>query len=121
MKHARADYDCIQPWPTRRPHVVKFEGETVTLDPHRELLTTMDGRHVGFDTIEPIIPDDEPVFLIRGQDLAAIPAAEAWCEAAAELGADPEIIATVRKHIELVREWQTEHSKVPDAPSDVLR
>lgn len=69
-----------------------------------------------------LIPDDEPVFLIRGQDRAAIPAAQAWCEVAEVIGADPGIVATVRRHIEVVRAWQAEHgAKVPDAPADVLR
>lgn len=68
-----------------------------------------------------LIPDDEPVLLIRGQDLAAIPAAEAWCEAAYDLGTDPELIDAVRRHIQLIREWQNDHAKVPDAPADVLR
>lgn len=110
MRHARRDYDAIQPWPTRRPHVGKKDGVTVT--------APVGHSGTGFD---PLIPDDEPVFLIRGQDLAAIPAAEAWCDAAERLGADAEIIATVRRHIEVVREWQAEHAKVPDAPADVLR
>lgn len=122
MKHARADYDCIQPWPTKRAHIAKQHGHTVNVpidDPGWAGIDAaaqlMSGR------VQPIIPDDEPVFLIRGQDLAAIPAAEAWCEAAHELGAEPEIIATVRRHIELVREWQQTHAKVPDAPAGVLR
>lgn len=111
MKHARADYDCIQPWPTKRPHIAKQDGETVYDPP----------IYRGKAPYGPIIPDDEPVFLIRGQDLAAIPAAEAWCEAAAALGADDEIIAAVRRHIEVVREWQLTHAKVPDAPAEALR
>lgn len=110
MKHARSDYDAIQPWPTQRPHVAKKDGQTVTAPAGHS------GTGYG-----PLIPDDEPVFLIRGQDRAAIPAAEAWCTAAEALGADPEIVAAVRRHIEVVREWQETHAKVPDAPADVLR
>jgi hypothetical protein len=65
-----------------------------------------------------LIPDDEPVFLIRGQDLAAIPAARAWCQAADDLGADPAIIQLVERHIERVHEWQMNRvGKVPDLPS----
>jgi hypothetical protein len=67
-----------------------------------------------------LIPADEPVFFIRGQDRAAIPAAEAWCVEAERLGADPAVVAAVRKHIEKVRDWQTKHgSKVPDMPSSL--
>ena len=113
MRHARADYDAIQPWPTKRPHYCKVDGE-------KRLLNGFEPGAA--DRAEPIIPDDEPVFLIRGQDRAAIPAAEAWCEAAEALGADQGIIDTVRRHIELVREWQATHpTKVPDAPADALR
>lgn len=69
-----------------------------------------------------LIPEDEPVFLIRGQDRAAVTAALAWCEEATRLGASSEIVATVRRHIARVIEWQAAgHSKVPDAPLDALR
>ena len=106
MKHARSDYDAIQPWPTKRPHYAKVDGEKRLLN--------------GFEPdAEPIIPDDEPVFLIRAQDRAAIPAAEAWCEAAEALGADAKIVQVVRDHIEVVRHWQESHpTKVPDLPSE---
>lgn len=114
MIHARSDYDAIQPWPTKRLHIAK------TIDGRTETMPSTWGKRDP-EGMQPVIPDDEPVFLIRGQDLAAIPAAEAWCEAASELGADPELIATVRRHIELVREWQQDHAKVPDAPAGVLR
>ncbi len=120
MKHARSDYDCIQPWPTKRPHFARDEGGEKALVPDEipdEDLEYMAAK----GTIQPIIPDDEPVFLIRGQDLAAIPAAEAWCEAAAALGADADIIDAVRRHIEVVRDWQQTHAKVPDAPAEALR
>lgn len=115
MIHARKDYDSIQPWPTKRPHYAKspFYGNETRLFPNAD-----DETGGG---VQPIIPDDEPVFLIRGQDLAAIPAAAAWCEAAERLGAEPELIETVRRHMDLVGEWQQDHAKVPDAPADVLR
>jgi len=68
-----------------------------------------------------LIPDDEPVLLIRGQDKAAVHAARAWCDAAAAFGADPEIIQAIRRHIVLIGDWQRDHgSKVPDAPPGVL-
>jgi hypothetical protein len=119
MKHARSDYDSIQPWPTKRPHHFKTgpsrpKAGRLIMDPSGKL------EHQADD--QPIIPDDEPVFLIRGQDRAAIPAAEAWCAVAEGLGADAGIIATVRRHIEVMREWQASHpTKVPDAPAEALR
>ena len=112
MKHARSDYDAIQPWPTKRAHTVKQDGQVLHDAP----------IYRGKPPYEPLIPDDEPVFLVRGQDLAAIPTAEAWCKAAEELGADAGIIDAVRRHIEVVREWQATHvAKVPDAPDSALR
>lgn len=122
MRHARSDYDAIQPWPTKRAHngkVVEDEqfGTKLYLGLTDDALEQLGGEA----GVEPIIPDDEPVFLIRGQDLAAIPAAEAWCVAALELGTDLEVIDCVRRHIEVVREWQQTHAKVPDAPAEVLR
>jgi hypothetical protein len=111
MRHARSDYDAIQPWPTKRPHIVKVDGVTIQLDSY--------DYGVG---AQPIIPDDEPVFLVRAQDAAAIHTMQAWCEAAQIVSADEDIIATVKRHIELVRDWQAEHGvKVPDAPADTLR
>lgn len=122
MRHARSDYDAIQPWPTKRAHYAKQNGNTVRCDPTDSGGETDLAVQIQTGRIGPIIPDDEPVFLIRGQDLAAIPAAEAWCEAAAALGADERIIDCVRRHIEVVREWQATHpTKVPDAPADALR
>lgn len=68
-----------------------------------------------------LIPEDEPVLLIRGQDLAAVPAGEAWLSAAEELGAEETVLRPVRAHLERVRRWQTERTaKVPDVPVGVI-
>lgn len=63
-----------------------------------------------------LIPEDEPVFLLRGQDYAAPTAVEAWAEKAAELGADPEIISIAREQAEAMRDYQDGPGlgKVPD-------
>lgn len=29
MRHLRSDYDAIQPWPVKRPHIAKQGGRTV--------------------------------------------------------------------------------------------
>jgi hypothetical protein len=113
MKHARSDYDAIQPWPTKRPHIVKVDGVPTDIGGYSPNSVTTHSMA----EVDPIIPDDEPVFLIRAQDRAAIPAAEAWCEAAEALGADAKIVQVVRDHIEVVRRWQESHpTKVPDLP-----
>ena len=63
------------------------------------------------------IPEDEPVFLIRGQDIAAVSAVRAWAAYAEALGAKPDIVRAARKHAELMAEWQTQHGrKLPDLP-----
>lgn len=72
MKHARPDYDAIQPFPTKRPHIVKIDGETVDASEDKYL-----GKHM-----EPLIPDDEPVLLIRGQDMLALPTLDFYIKAA---------------------------------------
>lgn len=59
------------------------------------------------------IAPDEPVFVIRAQDLAAPAAVEAWCAIAAQLGAPPEKIAHAKLHAEAMRRW-TGAKKVPD-------
>lgn len=85
MIHARSDYDCIQPWPTKRPPIAKQNGNTVLVPIDEPGWAGTDAAaQLAMGRVQPIIPDDEPVFLIRGQDLAAIPAALAWCEAAHE-------------------------------------
>lgn len=68
-----------------------------------------------------LIPDDEPVLLIRGQDVCAVDAINAWIGAARSVGADPELIAGIERHRERVIEWQEDARwKVPDAPEGVL-
>lgn len=67
-----------------------------------------------------LIPEDEPVLIIRGQDLAAVPAARAWCQTADDLGADPRLVQQVEDHIGRIEEWQQTHNaKVPDLPAAV--
>lgn len=65
-----------------------------------------------------LIPDDEPVFVIRGQDAAAPGTVEAWANFAEHCGASPEIVAMARQHAAVMREWQLKHGRhVPDLPS----
>jgi len=113
MKHARSDYDCIQPWPTKRPHIAK--------DPVTGNKQPWNALHDG-SGLAPIIPDDEPVFLIRAQDIVGPHVVEYWADQAEVNGADPDIVQTVRNHASLMRVWQEEHGhKVPDAPVGTLR
>lgn len=61
------------------------------------------------------IPEDEPVFLIRGQDMCALAALEAWCHTAKIMGVDQVMIDKVYKHMDRMVRWQdTKNMKVPD-------
>lgn len=64
-----------------------------------------------------LIPEDEPVFLIRGKDKAGPEAVRAWAAAAALKGADLDIVERARQWAETMEEWQDVHgSQVPDLP-----
>ncbi len=64
-----------------------------------------------------LIPEDEPVILIRGQDQAAIPAMRAWIDAHLAGGGDPAMADLLADHIDRVSEWQHHAYKVADLPA----
>lgn len=66
-----------------------------------------------------VIPDDEPVLLVRGQDKAAPATARAWADENDRLGGDPSMSALVRDHAERIEEYQlrTGRSKLADRPA----
>lgn len=66
---------------------------------------------------EGIIPADEPVFLLRGQDICAPAAVEAWANLAESLRASPEIVRVARTQAKRMRKWQEGYFKVPDMPA----
>lgn len=61
---------------------------------------------------EGLIPEDEPVFLIRGQDKVGAQVVEVWAMAARAVGASEEICTRARHHAQRMREWHKH--KVPD-------
>lgn len=63
---------------------------------------------------EDLIPEDEPVFLLRAQDDIAARVVRYWADQAEEAGANPDIVARARAHAEKMEAWQTK--KVPDMP-----
>ena len=64
------------------------------------------------------IPDDEPVFLIRGQDICAPLAVFAWADEAERRNASSEIVEAARKQAAEMIEWQERGpAKVPDMPA----
>lgn len=63
------------------------------------------------------IPANEPVFLLRGQDICATFAIQAWAEEAEKRGADPEIIRKARTWAaEMITYQANVKSKLPDCP-----
>jgi hypothetical protein len=64
-----------------------------------------------------LIPEDEPVFLLRAQDKVAPETVEMWAQFADDAGAAPNITYAALKQAREMREWQKEHGcKVPDMP-----
>lgn len=59
-----------------------------------------------------VIPADEPVFLIRGQDIVGAAAVLAWADLAEEAGAALDIVDRARDHARAMDEWPKK--KVPD-------
>lgn len=63
------------------------------------------------------VPDDEPVFTIRGKDKLAEYAVEAWIGEAVRAHVDPDKIAQAREHLLDIKRFQKEHPdrvKLPD-------
>lgn len=61
------------------------------------------------------IPEDEPVFLIRGQDHCGPATLEAWANLAEMAGARSDIVDAAKSQAERMRKWQeTVGSKTPD-------
>ena len=116
MRHLRADYDAIQPWPSPRPHIAKIDGETQPI--HDAGLGTYDE-----DEFAPIIPDDEPVFVLRAMDQIAPGAVRDWAMALLALGGDEALADRVLAWADEMESYAHSRGgpKVPDTPSAVLR
>ena len=64
-----------------------------------------------------LIPEDEPVFLLRAQDKLAPEVVEYWADIAEQEGASENIVKAARAHVELMQKWQEKNgSKIPDMP-----
>lgn len=64
------------------------------------------------------IPEDEPVFLIRGQDQAGPATLRYWADQAENLGADYLIVRAARQQAIAMEKWHESNSvKVPDMPN----
>lgn len=63
-----------------------------------------------------LIPHDEPVVLLRGQDELAVQALEYYAELC-EKSQAPDVAAKIRSHVELMKAWPKK--KIPDVPKGV--
>lgn len=64
-----------------------------------------------------LIPEDEPVFLIRGQDAVGPETVDHWAFMAEQEGASKEIIVAAKYQAAEMRKWQHIHGlKTPDMP-----
>lgn len=59
-----------------------------------------------------LIPEDEPVFILRGQDIYAAAAVEFYAGMVEAAGGDPEIVRLSREQILRMRNWPKR--KMPD-------
>lgn len=65
-----------------------------------------------------LIPEDEPVFLLRGQDIHAPDTLREYASRVYDRGkGDADAAHEIRMHAEAMEEWQRTHGgKIPDAP-----
>lgn len=127
MKHAREDYDVIQDTTAARKLAeLVLSMQMVTdagLVAHRlarEVLGLTDyGRAPAMNPITTngttrLIPDDEPVFLLRGQDTFAADTVRHWAREVEDHGGSPEIVRVARDHADRMDTWTKK--KLPDLP-----
>jgi hypothetical protein len=63
------------------------------------------------------IPDDEPVFILRGKDLLATDVVREWIVAARRNDVNPDKIARAKEHLNAIDQFQGAHPercKIPD-------
>lgn len=120
MRHCRLDYEAIQPWPVKRPHYVKAAGVLTPLP--EGALTDPDLIHaLEAGDIMPIIPDDEPVFILRAKDITAPDVLDFWVRLN---GQDVTTALRVQAFAQEMRAYAAEHydgGKMADTPHDLLR
>ena len=128
MKHARPDYDTIQDLSIARAlaRVCLMKSDIPSFKKVvEELAAYVLGVSPPIDTLSiltqtlleeeaPKIPDDEPVFLIRAQDKAAVATLDAWIHEANKAGATMDILRLVAEHRDRMAAWPTR--KIPDLP-----
>ena len=61
-----------------------------------------------------VIPEDEPIFVIRAQDIIGGQVVRFWADTAEAAGAAPHMVQAARDHAKLMDEWPKK--KIPDIP-----
>ena len=130
MKHTRGDYSVVQDL------TVAVEFARLFLDPttknKQAIARRLAYEILGLDscgrrTDDPIaedqhderIPWNEPVFLIRAQDINSGSAVREWCRLAKEKGASEAIVKIAEDVASQMDLWPVK--KVPDVPDDVRK
>lgn len=68
-----------------------------------------------------IIPEDEPVFLIRAQDLTGPDTVRAWARLQYSHKGNRDMALLAMRHADAMEDWQREHgAKVADMPLSPL-
>lgn len=127
MKHARQDYDVIQDTTAARKLAELVLSMQLCTDAGlvarrlaREVLGITDhGRAPAMNPITTngttrLIPDDEPVFLLRGQDRHAANTVRYWADQVARDNGDEDIIKVALEHANKMDAWPKK--KLPDLP-----
>ena len=63
-----------------------------------------------------LIPEDEPVFLLRAQDVAAAGVVRFWAESNMRMGGDPVLSSLAQNHASLMEAWPVK--KLADLPAE---
>ncbi len=122
MKHADPDYDAIQDTALARQLAALVLSQPTGSASLRRLAQDVlgiedGGLGLGKQMIAAgdrtsMVPFDEPVFLIRGQDIVGGEAVRAWADLAEKVGASADILRAARDHADRMDAWRPK--KVPD-------
>lgn len=123
MDLGRPDYDAaLAPWPVHRAHVVRDTDTDELIEVKGPNDRDVDAA-LAAGKLAPVIPADEPCFLIRGQDVAAPDTVRAYAHLAAGYDVDPGLVAQVLARADTIEAWQMARGEasVPDLPTRVPR
>ena len=67
-----------------------------------------------------VIPEAEPVFLIRGQDIIGHAAVRAWAQLHHVNGGQDAAYEAALRHADRMEAWAKQHGKCADVPLDVI-